>query len=339
MSTARDRQRADFLDRAGWGRARRVPLAGDASARRYDRLTQGPGGGGAVLMDAPPDQAESTLSFVRIARHLRKIRLSAPEVYFDDAPTGFVLLEDFGDALFAREIARDTGLQTEIYETAVEALVHLHRYPAPGGVPAPGPGDLARMTTPAWQWYRPGENDGMQAAQSLLHTLVAAHSDPPPVLVLRDFHAENLVWLPERHGPARVGLLDFQDAMAGHRAYDLVSLTKDARRDVPADLAMHLSTLFARKSGLDRDEFAEAAAIFAAQRNLRIVGVFARLCLRDGKPGYVDLIPRVWQHLLHDLSHPALARLREILRASLPEPTPEYLAELKSKCRSRPAPS
>lgn len=158
---------------------------------------------------------------------------------------------------------------------------------------------------------------------------VRNHNDATPVLIQRDYHAENLLWLPEREGIERVGLLDFQDAMSGHPAYDLVSLLQDARRDVAPEVEEAMIIRYLEKSGFDDSSYRAAYAVLGVQRNLRILGVFARLGQDHGKPHYVDLIPRVWNHLIRDLDHPALAPVAEKLRAELPEPTPENLERLK----------
>ena len=159
-----------------------------------------------------------------------------------------------------------------------------------------------------------------------------------PVLALRDFHAENLIWLPERDGAARVGLLDFQDAFAGHPAYDLVSLLEDARRDVAPEVREAMVTHYIAGSGTDAAAFRTAFATSGAQRNLRILGVFARLSMHFGKPQYVALIPRVWAHLQADLADPALADLRDFLDGVLPAPDPDRLERIRSLCGTCPKP-
>lgn len=150
-----------------------------------------------------------------------------------------------------------------------------------------------------------------------------------PVLVQRDYHAENLLWLPGRNGVARVGLLDFQDARAGHCAYDLVSLLQDARRDVPAAIEMQMIDRYISAAGVDESGFRTAYNVLGVQRNLRILGVFSRLSQEYGKPHYVDLIPRVWSHFIRGLEHPALATVANLLRESLPPPTPDNLDKLR----------
>jgi hypothetical protein len=151
-------------------------------------------------------------------------------------------------------------------------------------------------------------------------------------MVLRDYHAENILFLPDRSGTARAGLLDFQDALLGHRAYDLVSLVQDARRDVRADTAEACITHYCTATGQAETPYRASLAVLGAQRNLRILGVFARLAATRGKPHYIDLIPRVWAHLQNDLAHPLLAPVKEVLDTALPAPSPDHLTRLKSPC-------
>jgi len=159
--------------------------------------------------------------------------------------------------------------------------------------------------------------------------LLAQHAADATVVIQRDYHAENLLWLPDRDGVARVGLLDFQDAMLGHPAYDLVSLLQDARRDVPAEIELSMTRRFIDRSGVDEHGFRTAYAVLGVQRNLRILGVFARLSLDYGKPHYVDLIPRVWAHLRRGVDHPAMAPVADLLLQTLPLPTADNLNRLK----------
>ena len=323
-----------FLTRAGWGTAKRAPLAGDASNRRYERLSLN--GDPAVLMDAPPEKGEDIRPFTRVARHLTALGLSAPEILAEDTTRGFLLLEDLGDGLYARLMEAAPSCEEALYIEAVEALITLHAEPAPAWAPDYGPKTMTQVAGLAWDWYAKGitgQTDGRDIALAELGArLEETASDP--VLVLRDYHAENLLWLPDRDGIARVGQLDFQDAGAGHRAYDLMSLAEDARRDVDPALAERFITHYAQRTGQDADAFRTAAATCAAQRNLRILGVFARLSLHFGKPHYVDLIPRVWNLLQRDLDHPSLARLRAL--CTLPEPTPDNLQILREKCGTIP---
>lgn len=326
---------AAFLSASGWTDAEARPLAGDASHRRYLRLTR-PDGSRAVLMDAPAERGEDVRPFVRIARHLAGLGLSAPAILAGDEAAGLLLLEDLGDSLFARLLERSPDMERPLYEAATDLLVSLHRHAPPAGLAAYTPARMADLACLALDWYRPGATGSESAARDRFHaeteTVLANLPDLDSVLIQRDYHAENLLWLPERHGVARVGLLDFQDAMRGHPAYDLVSVLQDARRDVTPALARAMIARYVAATGTDPARFATACACLGAQRNLRILGVFARLCLRDGKAQYVDLIPRVWAHLIQDLRHPALAPLAALVAAELPAPTPQILSRLKSRC-------
>ncbi|MDQ2094329.1 aminoglycoside phosphotransferase family protein [Rhodalgimonas zhirmunskyi] len=340
--TNRDALIPDFLDRAGWGDATVAPLAGDASNRRYLRLRD-EGKGPAVLMDAPPEKGEDVRPFIAIADHLYALGLSAPRILARDENAGFLLLEDLGDDLFARVIPRDPTLESTLYEAATDLLITLHHAPAPTALKCYSPTLMAEMAALAYDWYLAHSVGPDLASRDVflarLEPLLKAHASEHDVLIQRDYHAENLLWLPDRDGVARVGLLDFQDAMSGHRAYDLVSLLQDARRDVPPALEREMLTRYIRRAAdQDPHAFERAYHLLGAQRNLRILGVFTRLCIRDGKAHYVDLIPRVWGLLQRDLDHPALAAVAPHLRATLPEPTQDILDRLKQKCATAPKP-
>ncbi|KIC32868.1 aminoglycoside phosphotransferase family protein [Leisingera sp. ANG-S5] len=321
-----------FLSQTPYANWQRGPLAGDASNRRYERLTSAEGQT-VVLMDAPPEKGEDIRPFVRIADYLRAQGLSAPEILAQDPENGFLLLEDLGDDLYARIIEREPVLERELYEAATDALVALHQAPMPE-LESYGPRLMAEMAGLAFSKYRAGilgEGDAdLQARfENQFEDILRETVKGDPVLVQRDYHAENLLWLPDRDGVARVGLLDFQDARAGHPAYDLVSLLQDARRDVPAGIEMQMVNRYIDGAGMDDSGFRTAYTVLGVQRNLRILGVFARLCHDYGKPHYVDLIPRVWDHLIRGLEHSALAPVANLLRDSLPAPTPENLEKLR----------
>ena len=314
----REAARAAFIAGAGWGEAAATPLAGDASARRYLRLARADGAR-AVLMDADPATGEDVRPFRRVAAFLRGAGLSAPEVYAADDAAGLLLLEDLGDALVAREAAARPGAEPALYAAAGETLAALQRHAPPADWTVATPERLAQAVAPLFTHYAPGlgpaHRDTTEAAlQGALEALPAA----APVPVLRDFHAENLVWRPERAGPARLGLLDFQDAVAGHPAYDLASLTRDARRDVSPEAAEAALAAWLAATGRARAETEAAMALLAVQRNLRILGIFARLA-EGGKPRYLALMPRVWRQLQADLAHPAAAGVARAL-ADLPAP-------------------
>lgn len=337
--TSRDQDLEAFVERAGWGGATITPLAGDASTRRYDRLVQ-PDGMRAVLMDAPPAKGNDIRPFVRIAAYLTGIDLSAPRIFAQDDQLGFLLLEDLGDDLFARLLEREPHREEALYEAAIDALVHLHLAPPPP-LAVYDAATLTSLTAPVFDWYQFGiggeiDDDARTEFSKLFERHLAPLDTQPKVLIQRDYHAENLLWLPDREGLARVGLLDFQDAVLGHTAYDLVSLLQDARRDVSPDLEGHMIARFLDQSPHDPPAFSTAYAILGAQRNLRILGVFSRLCLRDGKAHYIDLIPRVWGHVQTNLRHPALADVAEHINQSLTPPTPDTLTQLRSKCATFP---
>ncbi len=318
----RDALIAAFLARNGWGGARRRPLAGDASFRRYDRVEAD--GRRAVLMDAPPEH-EDVRPFVAVARHLGNRGFSAPAILAADEDAGLLLLEDLGDDLFTRVLAAG-GDEAALYAAAVDALVELHRAP-PAGLAVPAYDD-ARLRAEAdllIDWYLPAQT-GAPAPEPVRAAYTAAWNAVlplvravPDTLVLRDYHADNLIWLPERTGIGRVGLLDFQDAVIGSVAYDMVSLLEDARRDVAAaTVEAAIARYLAARPDLDPDAFAAAYAVLGTQRNCKIVGIFTRLWRRDGKPVYLDYLPRVWDHLAGDLAHPVLAPVKRWLDDVIP---------------------
>ena len=293
-----------FLQRYGYGGATRAALAGDASARRYERLIGGPKP--AVLMRCPPQIRVEP--FLSVASWLHRWRMSAPEVFAIDAGSGQVLLEDLGDDLFSRVLARG-GDERGLYEAAVDLLVKLQRWPPPEDLPAYDDAWLLREALLLPEWYAPDApvEDYRAIWEELLpHARVGADG-----FVYVDYHADNLLWLPGRKGHARIGLLDFQDARLGPPAYDLVSLLEDARRDVPPELANAMVDRYlAARPDLDPQAFRAAYAVLGAQRNAKILGLFSRLARRDGKPAYLALLPRVAGHLKRDLAHPLLAPLR-----------------------------
>ncbi len=311
--TERDQVIDGFLATSGWSGAVRAMLAGDASFRRYERVTEGTRH--AVLMDAPPPQ-EDVRPFLAVAAYLTDQGYSAPKVFAAAPDDGLLLLEDLGDSLFSR-VLQDGRLESALYEAAIDLLCDLHQRPPPEGL---APYDDAVLLAEAdlfIDWYLPaiGCPDLTTEARAAYHELWRAAfgtlEGDQPVLVLRDFHADNLVWLPDRVGAARVGLLDFQDALIGSPAYDLVSLIEDARRDVATCLgAAMVDRYLASRPQVDGSNFRAALAILGAQRNAKIIGIFTRLSRRDYKSQYLNMIPHVWRLLERDLSHPALVGLR-----------------------------
>ncbi|HXC55233.1 MAG TPA: phosphotransferase [Rhizomicrobium sp.] len=346
-----------FLAGAGWGGAARRPLPGDASTRRYVRLAQN--GRRAMLMDQPPGaetpaaaanatpderralgyNAVARLAgadcarFVAAANYLRRRGLSAPEILAADPKEGFVLLEDLGDGLYADVV--ESSNELELYRGAAEVLATLHADRAPAVLPPDK--DLHAFDETAMlaevdlltDWFLPvGMNraatpEEVESHRALWRSVLAPMLAAPPVFVHRDYHAQNLLWLPQRSGIARVGLIDFQDAVAGAKAYDLISLVEDARRDVAPEVGAattthYLETMRAQGTALDEEDFRAQMAVMAAQRNAKIVGIFARLFKRDGKERYLGYLPRVWGYLNRDLDHPALAPLKAWYDARIP---------------------
>jgi hypothetical protein len=344
----------EFIDRASWSGAELHPLTGDASTRSYVRLARRGRTAmlmdqprGAEAAACPPDastdarrklgyNAMARLAgpdcrpFAAVSHYLRGRGFSAPAILAHDYETGFLLIEDLGDGRFADLMA---GGQSErpFYETAIDALVDLHAAPAPKTLSVPGAGDVNLLAYDAVameaevlllpDWFVPAAS-GTKLAEDARTEFVAAWRNAlsllrfdQPVMILRDYHAENLMWIEGRAGIARAGLLDFQDALAGSPAYDLISLVEDARRDVRVELAHLMTRRYigarkARDASFDEEAFRFAAALLAAQRNTKIVGIFARLWKRDGKLRYTKYLPRMWGYLERDLSHPALRALR-----------------------------
>ncbi len=334
MTNARHKLLNDFLANTRWADAERTFLAGDASNRSYERLTSTEHGT-AVLMNAPPEKGEDTRPFINIADHLRSTGLSSPEIYEQDTKVGFLIIEDLGDTLFARLLERDAGKEEMIYLTATDALIAAQRAIPPAGLETYGAQEMANTALTAPDWYlrfaRETQTDVRQTFHTYLVNLLETHLTEDHVLVQRDYHAENLLWLPERSGSARVGLLDFQDAMLGHAAYDLASLLKDARRDVSEAVQERCLSYFIKENGIDREAFEAAYATCSAQRNLRILGVFARLSIRDGKRHYTDMLPRVWRNLMDDFTHPCLRDFGAWVVDVFPEPTTEIIHRLKTQ--------
>jgi N-acetylmuramate 1-kinase len=346
-----------FLKRAGWGDAERLAIGGDASTRRYFRLWKD--GTPALLMDQPqgaeapvapanatPEERRALgynavarlaggdcARFIAAANYLRTLGLSAPEIYADDAAAGLVLLEDLGADLFTDSLGKGADEKT-LYAGAAEVLARLHLEKAPAVLPPDKvlhPYDetaLLAETDLLTEWFFPValKRKAGAAEASEFRGLWQEALKPfnrGAVFVHRDYHAQNLMWLPGRTGAARVGLIDFQDAVAGSPAYDLISLTEDARRDVSpelgeATLLHYLHTMHAEGASVDATAFAYASAVFAAQRNTKIAGIFARLYRRDGKPRYLSLLPRVWSYLTKDLNHPALSCLKSWYDRAIP---------------------
>ena len=353
MRARLDRARAvrGLLARSGWDEARRDLMQGDASSRAYERLMKADGTS-AVLMISPPRAdgppvrdgkpysaivklAESVHAFVGVDRGLRALGFSAPRIFGEDLNEGLLILEDLG----TEPVVDADGPRPERYAEAVRLLAKLHATELPAVLPvADGidhvlpPYDAEALlfeTELLTEWYAPAIRgvtlppDARAAFGALwaeaLHGAVPAR----PTWTLRDYHSPNLIWLPEREGLERIGLIDFQDAVLGHPAYDVASLLQDARVDASADFELRLLGLYVRERrnrepDFDMQGFARAYAVIAAQRATKILGIFARLDWRDGKPGYLAHLPRIEGYLARNLAHPALAPLRTWHETHLP---------------------
>jgi aminoglycoside/choline kinase family phosphotransferase len=349
MADARRDAMTAFLAQSGWDTAELKPLPGDASTRRYIRLEMG--GRTAMLMDQPQHAEAPTAGldatpesrralgynalarlagadcarFVATARYLKSCGLAAPEILSADVAQGFLILEDLGDDLYTDIIAKG-GDERALYQAAIESLARLHARPAPAWLTPDKPLFLYDETAMLaevdllTEWFLPlalkrSVNPGLAEEHRSLWRDVLRGIDDARVFVHRDFHAQNLLWRKGEKGLARVGIVDFQDALAGAPAYDVVSLLEDARRDVAPELAQAMTESYIAASrdqgvALDPAHFRLTAAVLAAQRNAKIIGIFARLYKRDNKPRYLAHLPRVWRYMEQDLKHPALAKLR-----------------------------
>ena len=309
--TDRDAQIEDFLAAHGWAGARRRALAGDASRRRYERVAHGRRR--AVLMDAPP-ATEPVGRFMLIGGYLRLRGYSAPQIHAADEAAGLLLLEDLGDNRYTELIERDGDRRT-LFAAALDVLIDLHdETPRDLAIPALDSGRLLGQVEIFIDMYLP-EITGAAAGDDQRRRFLAAWRAVLPLaeacprgLTLYDYHAPNLMWLPERRGLARVGLLDFQDAMIGPIAFDVVSLPENPRQDTePALAAAMIARYLDGRSEIDGDDFMTAYAVLGAQRATRNLGNFIRLWRREDKPGYLDHVPRLWRLLENSLRHPALA--------------------------------
>jgi N-acetylmuramate 1-kinase len=320
----RDAQIAAFLAACGWADAERAPLAGDASFRRYCRLARG--AATTMLMDAPPPQ-EDVRPYLAVARHLRALDFSAPAILAAEEETGLLLIEDFGDGTFTRLLAKGED-ERALYEMAIDVLIALHRRFDAVHAPWLPPYDDTRLLNEAAllvDWYLPAIT-GRQTSPALREeyldlwrALFPVARAVPDSLVLRDYHVDNLMRVAGRAGLAACGLLDFQDAVLGPVAYDLVSLLEDSRREIAPDL---VAAMYARYCAafptLDRAVLDASFVVLGAQRHCKVIGIFTRLCRRDGKPRYLAHIPRLWRLLDGNFRHPVLAPVKAWLDRHIP---------------------
>jgi aminoglycoside/choline kinase family phosphotransferase len=308
-----------FLASCGWEGARIEPLAGDASFRRYFRILHGDGRR-AVLMDAPPPH-EDPRPFVAVAEWLSSIGLAAPDILARDLDQGLLLLADLGSDRLRERLDEEGDREAELYAIATDVLIHLHQHQPMPGLPVHGLDQWLDELALFTDWYCPAldldvDAQGYRDAWRQVLAPVAADG-LGPVTVLRDYHAENVMLIEGRQGVAHFGLLDFQDALSGHPAYDLASVLEDARRDVSPAIERAMLDRYIAATGHGA-AFEAAYWALAAQRNTRILGVFVRLWKRDGKPGYRKFQPRMWGLLERDLAHPALVPVKSWFDANVP---------------------
>ena len=324
-----DRQNSikTFLDEKGWGRARREPLVADASFRRYERLILADRP--AMLMNAPPPN-ERVDEFITISQHLYSQGFSTPKIYAADISKGLLIIEDLGNETFTKALsAKEPKIETDLYNLAVDVLIklqsNLREHILPQNTQAYSIDNLldeAQLLCD-WTW---GALFGNKPEIKVIDSYQAAWREAlvpfikkDETLVLRDYHVDNLMFLKNRSGIAKCGLLDFQDAVIGHRAYDLMSLLEDARRDISSEIKeTMLERYLSAFPSLDKKSFSSAFAVFAAQRHAKVIGIFTRLCMRDGKTEYLKHIPRVWRLLKKSLSHPSLAPVANWFDSNIP---------------------
>lgn len=317
-----------FLRHHGWDDAKTEKITSDASNRKYTRLFKKQNT--SILMDSDPTTNESIENFIYFTKQLRKLKFSAPKIYGQDICNGLLLLEDLGSDSFANILKSKPHLENHIYQEAINQLIEIRKNKIPHLTRKYDLKILLQEAVLFSEWYLSPLRASYESSHLLkiLRVSLQETLKQDTTLVLRDYHAENLMWLPDRRNNRRVGLLDYQDALAGNPAYDIASLLKDARREVPKKLQEELIKYFLKKTNLDHAVFSRDYSILSAQRNLKIIGIFSRLSIRDNKSGYLDLIPRVWKNLQDDLKHPSLNELSEFIKSNSPQPTLENLGKL-----------
>ncbi|HMT42097.1 phosphotransferase [Sphingorhabdus sp.] len=305
----------EFLNAVGWSSAKVEPLAGDASFRRYFRVRKS-GGQTAMLMDAPPPH-EDPKPFLHVAKYLLDHGFRAPAIYGEDLTRGMILIEDFGDERMREHLDARPEDEAAIYRQAIDTLVDLEKAPVADVAPYDAAAYL-RETALLADWYMPAMGlavDKTEFDAFWSRALAPLFAEKwQQVTVLRDYHAENIMLLSDH----TQGLIDFQDALAGHPAYDLVSLLQDARRDVSPELEADMLAYYRDHANPDAD-FNLHYALLGAQRNTKIIGIFTRLWKRDGKERYLGFLPRMWALLERDLAHPGLTELRNWFDQNIPQ--------------------
>ncbi|WP_428036870.1 aminoglycoside phosphotransferase family protein [Amphritea sp.] len=312
-----------FLALHGFEEAELEPIPSDASPRRYFRLT----GLNRLLMVDRADK-DSLRAYIKIADYLNSVNVSAPTVYAHDYDNGLAIIEDFGDGTYTNRLAQGHS-EKDLYVLAIDALLHLHRQPCESDISLPEY-DIHVLLDEVdifSDWFAPAvapelDREKFKAAfRQCWETALAPLANNVKTLVLRDFHVDNLMYLPDKEGVERCGVLDFQDAILGACEYDLVSLLQDARRDLTPGLESYLLSYYienAAPSLGSENDIRTRYALLGAQRHARILGVFTRLYIRDGKPRYLDFIPRVLKQFLQASRDANLHQLSELLEESMP---------------------
>lgn len=293
----RSGQISEFLKNAGWIDATRNLLAGDASKRQYQRLSLN--GTTAILMDAPPEAGEDTRLFENLAEYLRQEGFAAPEIIAADHETGLLLIEDLGPNTVAQHLSAHPGDEEEVYKQTAQLLAKLAKIEAPRGLLKLRSELAAEMLEPFFEYAAPQSQ--RRTILDSIKGLFDVFRGEDLVFSLRDFHSENLIWRKNAAGNARLGLLDFQDAFAAPTGYDLASFLRDARRDASNSATSLAICQFAEMTGRAVEDVEARIAILSVQRNLRILGIFAKLVMVENKPGYSKFVPRVRQHIQNDL--------------------------------------
>ena len=318
-------KRDSFLASAGWADAAHSPVAGDLSIRQYTRLSKG--SASSILMECGPAIDTSLSDFLKMTEWLRAQGLSAPEIFAADTAAGLILLEDFGNAQLTTLIAQDPTCQMPRYDTLLDTLITIRNAPPPS-LATPSARVFCEATKLVDIWYPAANTSGLDAFRAGLETVLEKVLRAPATVSLRDFHADNIIWLPERTNARKPGLLDYQDAFLTHPAYDLMSLLTDARTDVAPSLRREMIAVYAYRTGDSVEALTEAFSAFGAQRNLRILGIFARAARRDGKTQHLKALPRVYGYLSECCSHPSLAPFAGDLTAAMPAPDARMIESL-----------
>ena len=314
-----------FLSETDWSNPKMLPVTGDLSSRKYTRLSQN--GRTAILMECDTASDASLPAYMKMTDWLRGNGLAAPERYNAEPSEGLALIEDFGDSQLTSLIRQRPSDQLAYYKTIIETLITIRNAPFLS-LKQPNAAELCDATTLADQWYPGAERCALDTFRAGLETVLRDVLDARATVSLRDFHADNIIWLSNRKPVQQPGLLDYQDAILTHPVYDLMSLLTDARTDVSASLRKDLIETYASRTSDDIASLAAAFAALGAQRNLRILGIFTQAARRYGKTQHLPALPRVYAYLMECAHHPALEPFSQELSAALPKPDAAFIKAL-----------